>query len=77
MKLETHIARHDEEVKQVVLRISNVAKKISRGFATRRGASESLKVMEYCKITSLPVVDDGGRLVGVVHLHDLWRTELF
>ncbi len=40
-------------------------------------ASEALKVMEERKITSLPVVEDGGKLVGVVHLHDLWRTELF
>jgi arabinose-5-phosphate isomerase len=40
-------------------------------------ASEALKFMEERKITSLPVVDDDGRLVGVVHLHDLWRTELF
>jgi arabinose-5-phosphate isomerase len=39
-------------------------------------ASEALKVMEERKITSLPVVENGGRLVGVVHLHDLWRTEL-
>jgi len=40
-------------------------------------ASEALRIMEERKITSLPVVDDDGRLVGVVHLHDLWRTELF
>ena len=40
-------------------------------------ASEALKFMEQRKITALPVVDDDGRLVGVVHLHDLWRTELF
>lgn len=40
-------------------------------------ASEALKMMEERKITSLPVVEDGGELLGVVHLHDLWRTELF
>jgi len=44
MNLERHIAGHDEDVKQVVLRISEVAKKISRGFATRRGVSDSSNV---------------------------------
>jgi len=44
MKLDTHIASHDEDVKQVVLRISEVAKKISGGFATRRGASDTSNV---------------------------------
>jgi len=44
MKLDTHVARHDDDVKQVVLRISEVAKKISRGFATRRGASDTSNV---------------------------------
>ena len=39
-------------------------------------AVEALNIMEQRKITSIPVVDDG-RLAGVVHLHDLWRTQLF
>ena len=40
-------------------------------------ASEALQVMEQRKITSLPVVDEAGKLLGVVHIHALWRTELF
>jgi arabinose-5-phosphate isomerase len=40
-------------------------------------ASAALQMMEDRRITSLPVVDGDGRLVGVVHLHQLWRTELF
>jgi len=40
-------------------------------------ASAALKMMEDRRITSLPVVDGNHKLVGVVHLHDLWRTELF
>ncbi len=40
-------------------------------------ASEALKLMEERKITSLPVVDDDRSLLGVVQIHDLWRTELF
>jgi arabinose-5-phosphate isomerase len=40
-------------------------------------ASEALRIMEDKKITSLPVVDEGRRLLGVIQIHDLWRTELF
>lgn len=40
-------------------------------------AAEALNVLEARRVTSLVVVDDGARLAGVVHLHDLWRTELF
>ena len=40
-------------------------------------AAAALKMMEDHRITSLFVCEDGGRLVGVVHLHDLWGLELF
>jgi CBS domain-containing protein len=33
-------------------------------------------MMESRKITSLVVTDAGGGIAGVVHLHDLWRTEM-
>jgi len=39
-------------------------------------AVEALNIMEQRKITSL-VVADAARVAGVLHLHDLWRTELF
>jgi arabinose-5-phosphate isomerase len=40
-------------------------------------AAEALHAMESRKITSLVVVDPtSGRVAGVVHLHDLWRTEM-
>jgi arabinose-5-phosphate isomerase len=39
-------------------------------------AATALAVMEEKKITSLMVVDDAGTLQGIVHLHDLWTTEL-
>jgi arabinose-5-phosphate isomerase len=38
-------------------------------------AAEAIRIMEERKITSLVVVDDGV-VEGVVHLHDLWRTEM-
>jgi arabinose-5-phosphate isomerase len=40
-------------------------------------AVQALNVMEHRKITSLPVVGADERVVGVLHLHDLWRTEMF
>jgi arabinose-5-phosphate isomerase len=39
-------------------------------------AATALAIMEEKKITSLMVVDESGKLVGIVHLHDLWTTEL-
>ena len=38
--------------------------------------AEALEHLERDKITSLPVLEDG-KLVGVIQIHDLWRTELF
>jgi arabinose-5-phosphate isomerase len=40
-------------------------------------AVRALDTMEERKITSLVVVDERGTIEGVVHLHDLWETELF
>jgi arabinose-5-phosphate isomerase len=40
-------------------------------------AVEALKIMETHKITSIVVVDPQGLVEGVVHLHDLWRTQMF
>jgi len=40
-------------------------------------AVEALNLMEQRKITSLVVASVDGRIEGVVHLHDLWRTEMF
>lgn len=39
-------------------------------------ATTALAVMEGKKITSLMVVDRAGKLEGIVHLHDLWGTEM-
>jgi arabinose-5-phosphate isomerase len=40
-------------------------------------AVEALRVMESHKITSVVVVDRNRVVEGVVHLHDLWRTQMF
>jgi arabinose-5-phosphate isomerase len=39
-------------------------------------AATALALMEEKKITSLMVVDGDGMLEGIVHLHDLWGTEI-
>jgi arabinose-5-phosphate isomerase len=39
-------------------------------------AVRALSTMEERKITSLVVVDAARGIEGVVHLHDLWETEL-
>ena len=43
----------------------------------RELASVALNLMEKRKITSVVVVDGERRVLGVVHLHDLWQLELF
>ena len=39
-------------------------------------AVEALRIMEKHKVTSVVVVDSDSRIEGVVHLHDLWRTQM-
>ncbi len=40
-------------------------------------ATKALHLMEARKITSLVVTGDRGRVVGLVHIHDLWTTQMF
>ncbi|MBZ5521387.1 MAG: CBS domain-containing protein, partial [Acidobacteriia bacterium] len=39
-------------------------------------AISALNVMEEKKITSLVAVDAEGHVEGIIHLHDLWGTEM-
>jgi arabinose-5-phosphate isomerase len=39
-------------------------------------AVRALSIMEEKKITSLVVIDEAKQIQGIVHLHDLWETEL-
>src|ERR1700733_5474183 len=47
-----------------------------RTIGAREFAATALALMEEKKITSLMVVDSDRRIQGIVHLHDLWSTEL-
>ncbi len=40
-------------------------------------ATKALNLLETKKITSLVVKSEDGRVEGIIHLHDLWRTEMF
>lgn len=40
-------------------------------------ATRALNIMESRRITALPVVDSEGKLEGVLHIHDLWTTQMF
>jgi arabinose-5-phosphate isomerase len=40
-------------------------------------ATKALNIMEERKITSLIVTNTEGGVEGLIHLHDLWRTEMF
>ena len=46
---------------------------VSRGML----AVEALRLMEERKITSIVVVGSNQDVEGIIHLHDLWRTQLF
>jgi len=39
-------------------------------------AAEALNIMEQNRITSLVVLGARGQVEGIIHLHDLWRTEM-
>ncbi len=51
--------------------------RIPKTIAPHALATEALRIMEENRITSLPVVDEARRVLGVIQIHDLWRTELF
>lgn len=60
----------------LTLRASDVMSRTPVTVAPHTLAAEALHLLEERKITAVVVIDDGGRAVGIVHLHDLWRTGL-
>ncbi|HWY19966.1 MAG TPA: KpsF/GutQ family sugar-phosphate isomerase [Candidatus Acidoferrum sp.] len=58
------------------LTASEAMTKNPRTIAAGEFAATALALMEEKKITSLMVVSGNGKLEGIVHLHDLWSTEL-
>lgn len=74
----------DGDLRRLMARVSNVLALSAGDVMTRNPitiardllAVEALKVMETHTITSVVVVDTQLSVEGVVHLHDLWRTQM-
>jgi arabinose-5-phosphate isomerase len=74
----------DGDVRRHMLNGSNIESRRAADVMTRRPvtispetlATEALHVLEQRKITSIVVVDAANVVQGVVHLHDLWRTQM-
>ncbi len=75
----------DGDLRRALLRDGDILNKKAKEIMTRNPitisreelATKALKIMEEKKITCLLVPDEQGKLEGLIHLHDLWRTELF
>jgi arabinose-5-phosphate isomerase len=67
----------EREAEPLRLTAGEVMRRAPRTIAGSELASAALRQMESARITSLFVVANGERLQGIVHLHDLWRLELF
>ena len=66
--------------RQVDLMASTAADIMTQPPVTIEGSAlavQALNLLEDRRVTSLVVVDDNHRVEGVIHLHDLWRTQLF
>ncbi len=74
----------DGDLRRHMARTTNLLERTAGDVMTRRPvtippqtlAVEALHILEQRKITSIVVVDGAMRVLGVVHLHDLWRTEM-
>lgn len=68
----TRLAERQHDFLQVAVR--DVMTRTPRTARADDLAASAVGVMEHHGIMALPVVDDGGRVEGVVHLHDLMRA---
>lgn len=48
----------------------------AKTIAPEEFAMTALNIMEQKKITSLVVTDEQGKVQGIIHLHDLWGTQM-
>jgi len=76
----------DGDLRRLMQRLKDEALKVTAADAMTRTpitiardelATKALNIMEERHITSLLIVDEEGKLEGLLHLHDLWRTQLF
>jgi arabinose-5-phosphate isomerase len=64
----------DRRIDVHAARMHEVMTRPCRSIGPRELAAEAVHLMETHRITSLPVVDDEGRLVGALNVHDLLRA---
>lgn len=57
------------------LRVLEVCTRTPKTISAQALAVEALNLMETHKITSI-IVEDSATYIGVIHLHDLWRTQM-
>jgi arabinose-5-phosphate isomerase len=72
--LRRHLERDDQLLKL------NAEDVMTRNPITIDGddlATKALNIMEQKRITSLMILDKDHKIQGIIHLHDLWRTEMF
>jgi arabinose-5-phosphate isomerase len=54
--------------------VTQVMNRNPKIISSKEFAAEAVRMMEEYGIISMPVVDEGNRLTGVIHLHDLMRA---
>ena len=57
------------------LAVSDVMTPNPRVMGPEKLAAEAVEMMEKHKINQIPVVDDDGRLVGAINMHDLFQAK--
>ena len=67
----------ERESNPLQMRAADCMTRTPKTIAAHQAATAALAKMEELKITSLIVVDDSNRVHGVIHIHDLWRTQMF
>jgi len=72
--LRRHLGRGDDLLSMTV---DTVMTKGPVTIGRQELAASALGLLEAKKITSVVVVDARNRVEGVLHIHDLWRTQLF
>lgn len=72
------LRRHLEKDDQLLLRTAGECMTPNpKSIDENQLATKALHLMEEMRITSLLVLDEEHGLKGVIHIHDLWRTQMF
>ncbi len=72
--IRRHLAQGDDLLRATA---ADCMTEAPRTISADEVAAAALNQMEEHRITSLFVEDESGKLAGIVHIHDLWRLEMF